>query len=132
MVDDEGSFAGAAAKEIKEELGFEIHESELTCLSELSAIPAASSEENEELERAMYPSPGGCDEFVKLYLHQKEVPRERLEEWTGKLTGLREEGEMITLKVVPVRDLWREGARDAKCLAALALWHGLQQEGKLP
>ncbi|OLN96523.1 Nudix hydrolase 14, chloroplastic [Colletotrichum chlorophyti] len=131
MVDDSGSFAGAAAKEIKEELGLEIHESKLTCLSELVGGESGGNESEEGLAQAMYPSAGGCDEFITIYSHERRVPREQLKEWSGKLTGLREHGEKITLKVVPMNDLWREGARDAKCLAALALWEGLRREGKL-
>jgi len=141
MVDDDGEFAGAAAREIKEELGLEIHESELVCLSELAGTDeerkAATDEsgggdgEEARLPLAMYPSPGACDEFITLYLHERRVPRDELKDWTGRLTGLREEGEKITLRLVPVKDLWRVGARDAKCLAALALWEGLKREGKL-
>ncbi|KAK1506482.1 NUDIX domain-containing protein [Colletotrichum costaricense] len=132
MVDDSGSFAGAAAKEIQEELGLEIHESKLTCLSELAGAGGSSGNEADEgLAEAVYPSAGGCDEFVTLYSHEKRIPREQLKEWSGKLTGLRDHGEKITLKLVPMKDLWREGARDAKCLAAVALWEGLRREGKL-
>ncbi|KAK0392903.1 hypothetical protein NLU13_2397 [Sarocladium strictum] len=133
MVDDAGSFKGAAAKEIEEELGVTIHEDELTCLSEL-AVPAPSGgaeEEEESLPAAMFPSAGGCDEHVTIYSHERRVPRGQLKEWTGKLTGLRSHGEKITLKLVPMRHLWREGARDAKALAAVALWEGARREGKL-
>lgn len=127
MVDD-GTFVGAAAKEIQEELGVEIKEGELKCLSDM-----ARPEEDgaEELPLAMYPSPGGCDEHVTIFMHERKVPRSQLKEWTGKLTGLRDHGEKITLKLVPLRDLWREGSRDGKCLAALALWENLRREGKL-
>lgn len=83
------------------------------------------------LPNAMYPSPGGCDEYIPIYMHEKRVPRDTLKEWMGKHTGLRDEGEKITLKLVRMRDLWREGARDAKCLAAVALWEGLKREGRL-
>ncbi|OHX00559.1 NUDIX domain-containing protein [Colletotrichum incanum] len=132
MVDDNGSFAGAAAKEIKEELGLEIHESELTCLSKLAgAGRSAGNEIDEGLAEAMYPSAGGCDEFVTLYSHERRISRGELKEWSGKLTGLRDHGEKITLKLVAMKDLWREGARDAKCLAALSLWEGLRREGRL-
>ncbi|KAI0802495.1 hypothetical protein GGR55DRAFT_683283 [Xylaria sp. FL0064] len=142
MVDDgdtgesgEGKFAGTAAREIYEELGIEIPASELTCLSDLAAsshegAPGREGEE-EGLPSAMYPSAGGCDEYIPIYMHERRVPRDTLKEWTGKLTGLRDHGEKITLKLVPVRDLWREGRRDAKALAALALWEGLRREGKL-
>jgi ADP-sugar diphosphatase len=132
MVDDEGSFVGVAAKEMKEELDLEIHESQLICLTELAGAAKGTSEESVEgLPVAMYPSAGGCDEFITIYMYEKRIPRSQLEEWNGKMTGLREHGEKITLKVVPLRDLWREGARDAKCLAALALWEGLKRENKL-
>ena len=127
---DEGTFSGAAAKEMHEELGLEIREEDLTCLSEL-ARPRDEEGEGEGLPRAMYPSPGGCDEHVTIFMHERKVPRSQLKEWTGKLTGLRDHGEKITLKLVPMRDLWREGSRDGKCLSAVALWEGLRREGKI-
>ncbi|KAJ9155498.1 Nudix hydrolase 14, chloroplastic [Pleurostoma richardsiae] len=133
MVDEEGQFAGTAANEIREELGLDIPASELRCLSEM-ALPGpeeGGGAERERLPRGVYPSPGGCDEYIPIYVHERRVPREQLAEWTGKLTGLRDEGEKITLKLVRMRDLWREGARDGKTLAALALWEGLRREGKL-
>lgn len=126
MVDD-GTFKGSAAKEIEEELGLKIQEDELVNLSQL-AIP---EKEGESCPRAMFPSAGGCDEFIPIFLHEKMIPREQLKEWSGKLTGLREEGEKITLKLVKLEDLWLEGARDAKALAAWALYDGLKRSGKL-
>ncbi|KAH8180219.1 NUDIX domain-containing protein [Sarocladium implicatum] len=133
MVDGEGNFKGVAAKEIEEELGLVIKEDQLTCLSDL-AVPSNNSTSNdndEGLPAAMFPSAGGCDEHVTIYAHERRVPRAQLEEWTGKLTGLRDHGEKITLKLVAMGDLWKEGARDAKALAALALWEGAKREGKL-
>jgi ADP-sugar diphosphatase len=132
MVDDAGSFKGAAAKEMEEELGLTIHEDELTCLSELAVPEAGNESEGEGLALAMFPSVGGCDEHITIYSHERRVPREQLRDWEGRLTGLRSPGEKITLKVVPMKDLWRAGARDAKALGALALWEGLRREKKLP
>lgn len=140
MVDDHGSFKGAAAQEIQEELQMAIHEDELVCLSKLAGEAAREGEVEgeggvgegaENLADAMFPSAGGCDEHITIYSVEKRVPREQLREWSGRLTGLRDEGEKITLKVVPMKDLWKEGARDAKCLAAVALWEGLRRERKL-
>ncbi|XXH02648.1 hypothetical protein Hte_009029 [Hypoxylon texense] len=146
MVDDDGEFAGTAAREIREELGLEIPVAELRCLSDMAATDekeegrggsssgsggGGGGDDDEGLPAAMYPSAGGCDEHIPIYMHERRVPREQLKEWTGKLTGLRDHGEMITLKLVKMKDLWREGARDAKCLAALALWEGLRRQGKL-
>ncbi|RAL64859.1 hypothetical protein DID88_001455 [Monilinia fructigena] len=129
MVDD-GTFKGAAAKEIEEELGWTIPADELTNLSEL-AIGDEANKEGETLPRAMFPSAGGCDEFVQIFLHEKKISREELKKITGKLTGLRDDGEKITLKLVKLEDLWKEGARDSKALTAWALYDGLKRTGKL-
>ncbi|KAI8958145.1 hypothetical protein F5Y11DRAFT_337160 [Daldinia sp. FL1419] len=138
MVDEGGTFAGTAAQEIKEELGLEIPASELQCLSDLVASPSdhaeneeKAGESDENLPFAVYPSAGGCDEHIPIFMHERRVPRETLKEWTGKLTGLRDHGEKITLKLVRMKNLWREGSRDAKCLAAVALWEGLRRESRL-
>ena len=130
-----GRFVGTAAREIQEELGMTILASELTCLTDLAIndneTAAGAGQEEEGLPRTMYPSAGGCDEYIKIYAHERRMPRAEIRELAGRLTGLRDEGERITLRIVPMRDLWREGARDAKCLSALALWEGLRREGKV-
>ncbi|KAF1809169.1 hypothetical protein P152DRAFT_476731 [Eremomyces bilateralis CBS 781.70] len=130
MIDDAGSFAGAAAKELGEETGLVVSETELIDLTKLvngyDDIP-----DHGTLEEAMYPSPGGCDEFISIFLCEKRVARHQLEDFKGKLTGQRDHGEKITLKVIPLKDLWKVGARDAKALSALALYNGLKQEGRL-
>lgn len=134
MVDDAGTFKGAAAKEMEEELGITISEEELVCLSELAAGEegdGGEEGEGENLAPAMFPSAGGCDEHVTLYSYERKVSRSELQSWSGRLTGLRDHGEKITLKIVPMREAWREGARDAKALGALALWQGLRGEGKV-
>ncbi|KAI0397679.1 hypothetical protein F5Y17DRAFT_320423 [Xylariaceae sp. FL0594] len=130
-------FAGAAAREIKEELDMEIPASELVSLTDLAAEKTSKGQDDdgdnqETVPFAMFPSAGGCDEYIPILMHERRVPRKTLEEWQGRLTGLRRDGEKITLKIVPMRDLWREGLRDAKALAAVALWEGLKREGKLP
>ncbi|KAK6593412.1 nudix family [Botrytis cinerea] len=108
MVDD-GTFKGAAAKEIEEELGWTIPADQLTNLSEL-AIGGGANKEGEVLPRAMFPSAGAA---------------------MRKLTGLRDQGEKITLKLVKLEDLWKEGGRDSKALTAWALYDGLKRTGKL-
>ncbi|KZF22910.1 hypothetical protein L228DRAFT_210502 [Xylona heveae TC161] len=130
MIDDAGNFSGAAAKEIKEEIGLEIPEDQLTDLTNL-ALPSTEESTGEKLQKGTYPSPGGCDEFVPIFLHQRRVPRNQLKDWQGKLTGLRDHGEKITLKLVPLESLWKEGGRDAKVLSGYALYQGLKKEGKL-
>ncbi len=136
MLDDSGTFSGGAAKEIQEETGLSIPESELINLTALALSPSPSSVDNdtdsgEKLQEGVYPSPGGCDEFVPIFLWQKRVPRGQLKEWQVKLTGLREEGEKITLILCPLEKVWRMGGRDAKVLAGWALYEGLRREGKI-
>ncbi|KAL8835750.1 MAG: hypothetical protein Q9176_006759 [Flavoplaca citrina] len=130
MLDDSGTFTGSAAKEIAEETGLDIPASDLIDMTKL-AIPAASSANDERLQQAVYPSPGGSDEFIPIFLWQKRVPRDQLKEWQGKLTGLREHGEKITLMLCPLDHVWKHGGRDAKVLAAWTLYHGLQREGRI-
>jgi ADP-sugar diphosphatase len=132
MIDD-GTFAGAAAKEIHEELGLEIEENAMTDLtaSAISSSDIGSPGQVEGLQRGVYPSPGGSDEYIPLFLYEKKVERKDLEGWEGKLTGLRDQGEKITLRVVRLEDLWRVGARDAKVLSAWALYKGLKDGGRL-
>lgn len=124
MIDDSGTFSGAAAKEIEEECGIEIPADKLIDLTSF-ALGDLSRADNECLEEAVYPSPGGSDEFMKIYAYVHKVKAETLKDWQGKLTGLRGHGEKITLKVVRLENLWRE-TRDAKALSALALWTGLK------
>lgn len=124
MIDDSGTFAGAAAKEIQEECGIGIPEDGLVDLTSL-ALGDLTNAEDERLEEAVYPSPGGCDEFMKIYAYVHKVEEGTLKDWQGRLTGLRDHGEKITLKVVRLEDLWKE-TRDAKALSALALWTGLK------
>lgn len=130
MLDDSGTFVGGAAKEIEEETGMKVPEDQLIDLTAL-ALPSTEDNTGETLHKAMYPSAGGCDEFIPLFLHQRRVKRETLKEWQGKLTGIRDHEEKITLKLVRLEDLWKEGGRDAKALGAWAIYEGLRKEGKL-
>ena len=130
MLDDSGTFSGGAAKEIEEETGLKIPAEDLINMTEL-ALPKGERDEEEHLQQGVYPSPGGCDEFVPLFLWQKRIPREQMKEWQGKLTGLRDHGEKITLKLAPLDQVWRIGGRDAKVLAGFALYEGLRREGKI-
>lgn len=48
----------------------------------------------------------------------------------GKLGGLRDHGENITLAIVELKDAYK-AAPDAKLLSALALLYALKADGKL-
>lgn len=128
MLDDSPEVKGKVLEEIKEETGFTIQKDELINLTELALRDA---EAKDHVQSAMYPSPANLDEFIPLFLWEKELDRQEIEDLKGKLTGLRKQQEMITLRICNFEALWREGARDAKTLAAWALYTGLSKEGKI-
>ncbi|PSR83962.1 hypothetical protein BD289DRAFT_461100 [Coniella lustricola] len=142
MLDDESNFAGVAARELEEELGLVIKQDELVCLTDKvaevkrarekkeddgGASMTSTNPQHETLPYAMYPSAGGCDEYIKIFAHEKRVARNTLHEWEGKYGGLRAQGEMITLKLVRLQDLWWEGGMDAKALAAVTMYQQLKR-----
>jgi ADP-sugar diphosphatase len=132
MLDDSGTFTGAAAKEIKEETGLDI-EGDLIDMTELAFEDRTQEQSNDEphLQKGIYPSPGGCDEFIPVFMARRIMRVDDIEALKGKLTSLREHGEKITLKICRLDELWKVGARDGKTLAAVALYEGLRREGKI-
>lgn len=78
-LDDSGTFSGGAAKEIEEETGLKIPAEDLIDMTEL-ALPRGSPDEEEQLQQGFYPSPGGCDEFIPLFLWQKRIPRDQMKD----------------------------------------------------
>jgi ADP-sugar diphosphatase len=121
MLDGDGNFAGVAAKEMKEETGIELKQSDLIDMTEMTygnRVPG------------MFPSCGGCDEFNRIFLFRKNVTEAELKDLQGRLTGVVEEGEMIKLQVIPFDDLWHTSC-DAKALAAVCLHDRLLASGKI-
>jgi ADP-sugar diphosphatase len=119
-------FKGTAAAEIKEETGLEIMTTELKNMTDLALEQALDeSEISSDLQRAMYPSPGGSDESIKLYLCERLVDRQEIEDLNGRLAGLRDRGEKTTVRILDYENLWKVGARDAKTLGAWALYQQL-------
>jgi 8-oxo-dGTP pyrophosphatase MutT (NUDIX family) len=124
IIDDQGTFIGAAAKELQEELGLVIPETEII---DMTSLALADSRTSEDLQRAMYTTPGGSDEFVAILLWEKILDRQEIEDLKDKLGGKEAEGETIALRLSDYEELWREGARDAKTLAAWALYEALKR-----
>lgn len=112
MLDGSGNFGGVAAKELKEELQITITEAELIDLS----TPAGH-------DRGFFVSPGATDETIRLFCFRKEVTAEELASINGRCTGVLDEGEQITLKIVPLDALWSNP--DGKTIVALALFNRL-------
>ncbi|KAJ4298273.1 hypothetical protein N0V90_006173 [Kalmusia sp. IMI 367209] len=132
MTDGEENIVGKVVNEIREETSLIVKSSELFNLSEGIASQSQitpwtvegkdAPSGGEKLYNAMYPSVGGCDEALPLFLCQKKVPRDKMEKLQNLATGLHDEGENITLKLVPLNELPIHGGRDGKALAAYGLY----------
>ena len=117
-----GTFSGAAAKEMKEETAIEITEGDLEDMTKLTYGDDANA------FRGMYPSPGGCDEWMRLFLYQKDVDPAYLSDLQGKAgLGVQDEGEQISLLVMKLEELW-QNTSDGKSLAAVCLHQNLRAQ----
>ncbi|CAB9513912.1 diketo-D-gluconic acid reductase [Seminavis robusta] len=126
MDDDTQTIKGMAVKEMEEECGIVIEDpSELIDLSQLAF-------EGQKVGADGIPmSQGGCDERMRLLYLEKFVTKAELDQMRNRTTGLREEGEVITLRIVPYEDVWRVSA-DSKAIIARFLVEQLRKEGKVP
>lgn len=115
MLDNNGNFAGVAAKELGEEAGIKITADDLAG-NELRELATGTA-------GPIAMSPGGSDEMMHLFLHEQEIEPDALADLEGKLTGELDAGEMISLKVVPFDDIW--SVPDIKTIAAAGFYSQL-------
>jgi ADP-sugar diphosphatase len=106
MVDSESNFHSVALKELKEECGIDIQAHEMVALG--------------SGEYAV--SPGGSDESLGLFLVEKTVSQQDLQDLEGRFGGLREEGERIKVKLVKLSQVVKK-TRSLSVLAAIALYN---------
>lgn len=109
MVDD-GVFVSTAVRELEEEVGADL----------------GIREEDMRLLRAFHPSPGGSDEAIRVYCAVKDVPFSVVESLRDRQAGLKEEGERISVEVVPLHDLAHRAAADAKAIVAYHCYCALE------
>ncbi|KAG0301924.1 hypothetical protein BGZ98_007945 [Dissophora globulifera] len=121
MLDGSGDFVGKCAEELQEECGITLENDKLIDMTELAYGSDWSG---------MYPSAGGCDEFIRLFVSRQDMEWNELQALQGRLGGLRDHGESITVSLVNLKDAYK-AAPDAKLLSALALFHALRAEGKI-
>ena len=111
MMDSDHNFAGVAAKELKEETQLLIPEHKLIDLTnEISGRP-----------NGIYLSPGACDETMRFFLFEADLPAAKISEMQGKQTGCLAENEVIKLQIIPLVELANNYA-DAKSLIAYHLY----------
>lgn len=118
MLDGNGDFKGVAAKEMEEETGLHIKSDQLIDLTEF-AFQGKS--------KGVYLSPGGCDEFIRIFAYEKEVDEKFIQDLKGKLTGEEGTDEVIVLEIVEFEQLWKFSP-DAKGLIALMLYQKYKEK----
>ncbi|KAI4611185.1 uncharacterized protein J4E88_008914 [Alternaria novae-zelandiae] len=123
MLDNKsGTVVGKAMEQIRAETGLNVRAEELI---DLTAMALDKAETNEQLKNGVYMSPGNLDEYMPMLLWEKYLDRKELESFRSKLGGEGVRDKLITLRIRNFEVLWKEGARDAKTLAAWALYDRL-------
>ncbi|CAL2259769.1 unnamed protein product [Prunus armeniaca] len=122
LLDSEDKTYAVLTEQVEEETGICLKKEDMVDLTAFL---------NQSTGGRIFPSPGGCDEEISLFLYRGQVNKEIIEQLQGKETGLREHGELIKVCVVPYEKLWCMTA-DAKVLAAIALYEMAKKEGLLP
>eukprot|EP00762_Andalucia_godoyi_P002912 ANDGO_04080.mRNA.1 Nudix hydrolase 14 len=105
MLDDESDAASVARRELLEETGLDATASGGRLVDLYDHF--YGSHPSGRIFQGIYPSPGGCDEFLKVFVYEAEMPLQQILQFDGKVTGCTHEGEQITLQVVRYEDLWR-------------------------
>ncbi|KAJ9065978.1 hypothetical protein DSO57_1014222 [Entomophthora muscae] len=119
MLDGSGEFQGKAAQELYEETGLKINKDELINL--MQGKRDSLSRDQCSPENGVLTSPGFTDERLHLFHCRKKLPSHKIQELQGKLTGERESGELISLKLIPLEDIYT-ATSDIKVLASMALY----------
>jgi len=120
-IDETGDFVGEASDFLHKELEIQIKEMDLVDLTQLAFGNNYPG---------MFPSCGGCDEYVVLYLYRapqkttKELSKIKadLDTRLGKGEG--------RLRLVSIKELWKV-TPDSSALSALAIYTRLKQPGIL-
>lgn len=116
MLDPLGDFVGNAARELKEETGLKFNTNQLINMTNI-AYPE---------KKGIYPSAGGCDEFICIFLANSTMDDEDIQKLQGIQTGVKEEGEKIKVKVIPYEELWK--INDSKALSAITLYENIKKQ----
>eukprot|EP00551_Chaetoceros_affinis_P017480 CAMPEP_0203687632 /NCGR_PEP_ID=MMETSP0091-20130426/621_1 /ASSEMBLY_ACC=CAM_ASM_001089 /TAXON_ID=426623 /ORGANISM="Chaetoceros affinis, Strain CCMP159" /LENGTH=248 /DNA_ID=CAMNT_0050557025 /DNA_START=78 /DNA_END=824 /DNA_ORIENTATION=- len=113
--EDKNILVGPQAKEVEEVCGVSMKVSDLINLSQ-------SAYENNSIYNAsgLCPSLGNSSEFVKILYARKNIKKTQMKIIRKRLSQMREEGAVMSLRVVPLEDVWKVSA-DMKVVCALFL-----------
>eukprot|EP01028_Stygiella_incarcerata_P014402 TRINITY_DN950_c0_g1_i3.p1 TRINITY_DN950_c0_g1~~TRINITY_DN950_c0_g1_i3.p1 ORF type:complete len:326 (-),score=96.47 TRINITY_DN950_c0_g1_i3:109-954(-) len=121
MLDGSSDHVGVAVKEVEEEVGIIVEREGLFDMTEAiygSCFPG------------VFPSVGGCDEYLRLFLNYQHVDEHKLHEIQSKSGGGVEGEDIIHVHVVSLCEAHKE-TPDAQTLCALYFYEKLKESGAL-
>jgi ADP-sugar diphosphatase len=122
ILDPTVGFKNPATQKLWDVVGLVLKEEDLTNMTDLALKDQST---DELLPAAMYPSVGGCDEYVKIYLWEREMDRMEIDALRTQFSGSRSD-DNVAVRLLSYENLLQVGARDGKTLAAWALYEYLK------
>jgi len=118
----EGNFEGAVATKLSDTIGVQINDSNIIDLSGLAF--------NENMGNHMKVCVADSDENMHVFVYRASVSHAQLATFQNKLTGDVTPGQAFALKVVPLKNIWKE-TNDAKLLSTIYLYNILNSNGTI-
>ncbi len=106
LVDEDGdSIIGTEAKEVESICHLSLRQSELINLTQRAYESSCVFNST-----GLCPSLSNCSEFIKILYSRKEITKSELKVMRKRLSQIREEGAAMSLRVVPLEDMWKVSA----------------------
>lgn len=106
LVDEDGdSLIGTEAKEVESICHLSLKQSELINLTQRAYENSCVFNST-----GLCPSLSNCSEFIKIMYSRKEITKSELKVMRKRLSQTREEGAAMSLRVVPLEDMWKVSA----------------------
>jgi len=124
----DGSISIAAARDLEDKVRLKLNAEDLIDMTE---IALRDHQSDESLKNAMYPSPGACDEFISIFLWEKEMDRMLIDSLREQLSEEGSKAGKVRVRLFNYEKLLQVGARDGKTWAAWSLYEYLKRTGQI-
>lgn len=123
---ESGDILGPVATLVEKVCSVKLNISNMTNLNEVAFgnLPTRTSDNH-----GLCPSSGSCSEFVQIMSLTKNITREELHSMKSQLSESRDQGQAITIRVVPFTDMWKIST-DMKVICATFLMEKIEGSEK--
>lgn len=121
MIDNENNVLRVALRETEEETGVIPNAGEMIDMTKTFF---------KEKWDGIYPSPGACDELIKLFLYRQKSSEAEVKKMQSRKTGVAIENEHLKLRIVRLEELCRI-TPDVKAHCAYMMYTMLKKEGAI-